>query len=98
MRYENRSLVTDNVVEIFLTQSVAIGFIGGVVGLVLGNVIVQMLDIVPFKIASENTLPVAYRIKDYILAFSFGLIITLIAGYLPSRKASKVDPVEILRG
>jgi len=87
-----------DVVEIFLTQSVAIGFIGGVVGLVLGNVIVQMLDMVPFKIASENTLPVAYRIKDYILAFSFGLIITLIAGYLPSRKASKVDPVEILRG
>lgn len=87
-----------DVIEIFLTQSVAIGFIGGVIGLVLGNVIVQMLDIVPFKIASENTLPVAYRLKDYILAFSFGLIITLIAGYLPSRKASKVDPVEILRG
>ncbi len=87
-----------DVIEIFLTQSVAIGFIGGLVGLVLGNVIVQMLDIVPFKIASENTLPVAYRLKDYILAFSFGLIITLIAGYLPSRKASKVDPVEILRG
>lgn len=87
-----------DVIEIFLTQSVAIGFIGGVIGLVLGNVIVQMLDIVPFKIASENTLPVAYHLKDYILAFSFGLIITLIAGYLPSRKASKVDPVEILRG
>ena len=87
-----------DVVEIFLTQSVAIGFIGGIVGLVLGNVIVQILDIVPFKIASLNTLPVAYNIKDYILAFSFGAIITLIAGYLPSRKASKVDPVEILRG
>ncbi|WP_418645099.1 ABC transporter permease [Tenacibaculum insulae] len=87
-----------DVVEIFLTQSVAIGFIGGIVGVVLGNVIVQILDIVPFKIASLNTLPVAYNIKDYILAFSFGAIITLIAGYLPSRKASKVDPVEILRG
>jgi len=87
-----------DVVEIFLTQSVAIGLIGGFVGLFLGNVIVQMLDIVPFKIASHNTLPVVYNVKDYILAFSFGVIITLIAGYLPSRKASKVDPVEILRG
>ncbi len=87
-----------DVIEIFLTQSVAIGLIGGFVGLFLGNVIVQMLDIVPFKIASYNTLPVVYNIKDYILAFSFGTIITLIAGYLPSRKASKVDPVEILRG
>jgi lipoprotein-releasing system permease protein len=87
-----------DVIEIFLTQSVAIGLIGGLVGLFLGNIIVQMLDIVPFTIASHNTLPVEYNIKDYILAFSFGTIITLIAGYLPSRKASKVDPVEILRG
>jgi lipoprotein-releasing system permease protein len=87
-----------DVIEIFLTQSVAIGLIGGLVGLFLGNIIVQMLDIVPFTIASQNTLPVVYRLKDYILAFSFGAIITLIAGYLPSRKASKVDPVEILRG
>jgi lipoprotein-releasing system permease protein len=87
-----------DVIEIFLTQSVAIGLIGGLVGLFLGNIIVQMLDIVPFTIASHNTLPVEYNIKDYILAFSFGTIITLIAGYIPSRKASKVDPVEILRG
>ena len=87
-----------DVIEIFLTQSVAIGLIGGLVGLFLINIIVQMLDIVPFTIASHNTLPVEYNIKDYILAFSFGTIITLIAGYLPSRKASKVDPVEILRG
>lgn len=87
-----------DVIEIFLTQSVAIGLIGGFVGLFLGNGIVQILDIVPFKIASHNTLPVVYNLKDYILAFVFGLVITLIAGYLPSRKASKVDPVEILRG
>jgi len=87
-----------DVIEIFLTQSVAIGLIGGFVGLFLGNIIVQILDIVPFTIASHNTLPVEYNIKDYILAFSFGTIITLIAGYLPSRKAAKVDPVEILRG
>ncbi len=87
-----------DVIEIFLTQSVAIGLIGGFVGLFLGNGIVQILDIVPFKIASINTLPVVYNVKDYILAFVFGVVITLIAGYLPSRKASKVDPVEILRG
>ena len=87
-----------DVIEIFLTQSVAIGLIGGFVGLFLGNSIVQILDTVPFTIASHNTLPVEYNIKDYILAFSFGTIITLIAGYLPSRKAAKVDPVEILRG
>ncbi len=28
----------------------------------------------------------------------FGLLTTAAAGYLPSRKAGKIDPVEIIRG
>lgn len=87
-----------DVIEIFLTQSVVIGFMGGVTGLILGNIIVRLVDNVPFKIATLTTLPVEYSTADYVMAFSFGIIITFIAGYLPARKASKVDPVEILRG
>lgn len=87
-----------DIVEIFLTQSVIIGLIGGFVGLVLGYVISAIVDKIPFRIASFSTLPIDYNPKDYVLAFFFGLIITIIAGYLPARNASKVDPVEILRG
>ncbi len=87
-----------DIVEIFLTQSVIIGIIGGFVGLILGYVISAIVDQIPFKIASFSTLPIDYNPKDYVLAFFFGLIITIIAGYLPARNASKVDPVEILRG
>jgi lipoprotein-releasing system permease protein len=87
-----------DVVEIFLTQSVVIGLIGGLIGLVLGNIIVRIVDQIPFKIATLTTLPVEYNTADYLLAFGFGIIITIIAGYLPARKASKLDPVEILRG
>lgn len=87
-----------DIVEIFLTQSVIIGLIGGFVGLILGYVISAIVDKIPFKIASFSTLPIDYNPKDYVLAFFFGLIITIIAGYLPARNASKVDPVEILRG
>jgi lipoprotein-releasing system permease protein len=53
---------------------------------------------VPFKIAGLQTLPMAYNSIDYILAFIFGIITTFIAGYLPARKASKIDPVTIIRG
>lgn len=88
----------NDVIEIFLTQSVVIGFIGGLVGLGLGNIIVRLVDNVPFKIATLNTLPVEYDASDYLMAFCFSVIITLIAGYLPAKKASTVDPVEILRG
>ncbi|NRB64273.1 MAG: FtsX-like permease family protein, partial [Saprospiraceae bacterium] len=87
-----------DVIEIFLTQSVIIGFLGGLIGLGLSNIIVKIVDQVPFEIGSLTTLPVAYSATDYILAFSFGVIITFLAGFLPARKASKIDPVDILRG
>lgn len=87
-----------DIVEIFLTQSIVIGFIGGIVGMIFGNIISRIISHIPFKIASLSTLPMDFNTSDYIMAFVFGIIITLIAGYLPARNASKVDPVEIIRG
>ncbi|MEM6632934.1 MAG: FtsX-like permease family protein [Bacteroidota bacterium] len=87
-----------DVVEIFLTQSVVIGMMGGLIGLVMGNIIMRIIDNIPFEVGTMTTLPVVYRPYDYIMAFAFGIIITFLAGYLPAKKASKLDPVEILRG
>ncbi|MPT31191.1 MAG: ABC transporter permease [Chryseobacterium sp.] len=87
-----------DIVHIFLVQSVIIGLIGGFIGLLLGFAVAFIVDSIPFKIASFDTLPITYLPSDYILAMVFGLAITFIAGYLPAGKASKVDPVEILRG
>lgn len=87
-----------DIVHIFLVQSVIIGLIGGFAGLLLGFVISAIVDNIPFKIASFDTLPISYLPADYVMAMVFGLLITFVAGYLPARKASKVDPVEILRG
>ncbi|MPS72293.1 MAG: ABC transporter permease [Chryseobacterium sp.] len=87
-----------DIVHIFLVQSIIIGLIGGFIGLLLGFAVASVVDRIPFKISSFDTLPITYLPSDYILAMVFGLVITFIAGYLPARKASKVDPVEILRG
>jgi len=87
-----------DIVEIFLSQSLVIGFIGGVVGMIFGFIISKIISKIPFQIATFSTLPMDFRISDYVMAFLFGIIITIIAGYFPARKASKVDPVEIIRG
>ncbi len=83
---------------IFVSQALFIGLIGGFLGLIIGNIIIRIIDHVPFNIGPMDSLPVSYRPQDYILAFGFGILFTFIAGYLPARKASKLDPVEILRG
>lgn len=84
--------------SIFLSQASAIGVIGGIAGAILGYTISSLVNQVPFRIAGLTTLPIYFRAQDFILAVSFGIITTLVAGYLPAKKASKIDPVIIIRG
>ena len=93
MGFEGRDIV-----QIFLTQSVIIGLFGGLAGIILGYVFSMIIDHMPFEIAMLETLPIAYRPRDYAMGFLFGLITTFLAGYLPARKAAQVDPVDIIRG
>lgn len=87
-----------DIIQIFLAQSLIIGLMGGALGLLLGYAIASVVDRIPFRIASFTSLPISYNASDYILAMLFGLVVTFVAGYLPARKASRIDPVEILRG
>ncbi|MEM8585879.1 MAG: ABC transporter permease [Bacteroidota bacterium] len=87
-----------DVIEIFLIQSVIIGFVGGLTGLALGHIMISIIDRVPFQVGPLDSLPISISPSDYLLAFLFGIIITFLAGFLPARSASKVDPVAILRG
>ena len=84
--------------NIFMMQAFIIGIIGAVTGLGLGYGISSLVHRVPFQIAGFSTLPVEYKSIDFILAVAFGIVTTIIAGYLPSRKASRIDPVIIIRG
>ncbi len=90
-----------DVKRIFLMIALSIGLFGGLLGLLFGFGISAAIDTVPFKttaLPSVDTYPVDYNIKFYIIGIVFSLITTYLAGWLPSRKASKVDPVIIIRG
>jgi lipoprotein-releasing system permease protein len=43
-------------------------------------------------------LPVVFDPVHYALAAAFALAASGIAGYLPARKASRLNPVDIIRG
>jgi lipoprotein-releasing system permease protein len=87
-----------DVMQIFLTLAIVIGIFGGIVGICLGYAISAGVNSIPFEVAGLHTLPMAYNLREYLLAFSFGMMTTFIAGYLPARKASNIDPVNIIRG
>lgn len=87
--------------RIFLTIALSIGVFGGILGLIFGFGVSALIDQVPFVTASLPTIktyPVDYNPKFYIIGILFSIVTTYFAGYFPSRKASKIDPVIIIRG
>lgn len=86
---------------IFMSQAMIIGLIGGILGLIIGLGLSRVIDNVPFEteaLPTITTFPVNYKVKYYVIGIVFALLSTFIAGYLPSSKAKKIDPVRIIRG
>jgi len=92
---------SSDVNRIFITIALTIGIVGGVLGLVFGFLAGLAIDQVPFEteaLPTIKTFPVDYNPKYYLIGGTFSLITTYFAGFFPARKASGVDPVEIIRG
>ena len=87
--------------NVFTTIALSIGIFGGLLGLVFGFSLSALIDQIPFNTAALPTIktyPINYSPKYYLIGIVFAVITTYFAGFFPSRKASKIDPVIIIRG
>jgi lipoprotein-releasing system permease protein len=90
-----------DVQKIFIGIAITIGLFGGMLGLLFGFGLSSLIDNIPFNTAALPTIktfPINYNPKFYLIGTLFSIITTYFAGYFPSRKASKIDPVIIIRG
>ena len=86
---------------IFMSQALIIGFIGGVLGLVIGYSLASLIATIPFDteaLPTVKTYPVNINPMFFVIGFLFAMISTFFAGYFPSKKAKNIDPVKIIRG
>jgi lipoprotein-releasing system permease protein len=91
----------NDVKRIFIYEALLIGIVGGALGLIMGLGVSYLISISPFEtqaIPTIKTFPVNFNPLYYLIGSIFAMITTFFAGYLPARKASKIDPVEIIRG
>ncbi|QXP58346.1 ABC transporter permease [Olleya sp. HaHaR_3_96] len=91
----------NDVQYIFMSQALIIGVVGGLLGLLIGLIFTNIISTIPFKtdaLAKVETYPIDFSIWYYVIGFSFAIISTFFAGYLPALKAKKIDPVRIIRG
>jgi lipoprotein-releasing system permease protein len=87
-----------HIIGIFVRQALFIGLLGAFWGLVLGWLISLVVSKIYIGLGNVTYLPMAFMWEHYVQGAVFGIITAFFAGYIPAVKASKVDPVQIIRG
>jgi lipoprotein-releasing system permease protein len=86
--------------RIFVIEALAIGLMGAAVGWVLGYGLTAALGTIEIRnpMIDATRLPLVYSVLHYAAATAVALAASLVAGYFPARKASRLYPVDIIRG
>lgn len=79
---------TRHILQQFLIEALVVSAIGGVIGVALGLGAAAL-------VAYFGT-PIHYALMPVVLAFSCAFLTGLVFGYLPARKAARLDPVAAL--
>lgn len=85
-----------DIIRIFLTESIVMGLLGTVFGLLIGAVCIHFLSKV-YVGGPSGYFPIYFDSWVFAKGAFFGLLLTTLAGYFPARKAANVDPVTIFR-
>jgi putative ABC transport system permease protein len=90
-----------NLRNLFLSESVVIGFLGGVVGTVIGIILGQVFNFIINSLASRfggaKTSLFVYPSAFLILIVALSVFIGFLSGIFPARRAAGMDPLEALR-
>ncbi|MDO9449295.1 MAG: FtsX-like permease family protein, partial [Rugosibacter sp.] len=79
------------ILSLFLSEAVALAAVGGLIGLVLGVGIAQVIHL------AVPALPVHTPFLFVLVAEALAIVIGLAAGVLPARRAAQLNPVDALR-
>ena len=83
--------------NIFLVEAGVIGFVGGLVGVIIGTLVSFGIG---FAAQQAGFLYLRIEVEWWLLVFGivFAFVVGMLSGYLPAKQASKLVPVEALRG
>jgi len=87
--------------RLFLVQGMIAGLLGALAGCLLGAVMIEALGQVRFGIATpagNDGFILARDWRIYVAASLFAILSAGVAAVIPARRASRLDPVQVVRG
>ncbi|MCX8133237.1 MAG: ABC transporter permease [Roseococcus sp.] len=87
--------------RLFLLQGLVVGVIGALAGSALGALMIEALAQVRFGVATpagNEGFILARDWRIYLVASAFALLASGLAALIPARRASRLDPVQVVRG
>jgi putative ABC transport system permease protein len=77
----------------FLIESSLITLMGGIIGVLVGLVVAVLIPIL-----SKGKMPAMPSWEPFVLGFIFSVLVGILAGIHPAKKAAEMDPVIALKG
>lgn len=91
----------NSIMRIFMLEGFILGGTGTLLGILLGLGLSLYFKYQPYPLPGDiyliTQLPVQLQIRDFLWVSVLSLVISIIAGLLPARRASGLEPAEILR-
>lgn len=86
-----------NISEVFNAETFIIGALSGVIGIIITLILLIPINIIITILTNGIAIKASLPIVSGIVLIILSIILTLIGGIIPSRKAAKEDPVLALR-
>lgn len=86
---------------LFLVQGIVAGLLGALVGCLLGALMIEGLALIRFGTntpSGQGQFLLDRDFRLYLLASFFAMVAAALASVIPARRASRLDPVQVVRG
>jgi lipoprotein-releasing system permease protein len=82
--------------RIFLWQALILGVSGAAVGVAAGLGLIALFTFLGRN--SDSLFPITPQVGFIVISFIVGVLVAVVSSFIPSRRTSKLDPIEVIQG
>lgn len=86
-----------NIAQVFNAETFMIGLLAGIIGISITLILLIPINQIIHSIAGQDNINASLPIIAGVILIALSVILTLVGGIIPSKKAAKEDPVMALR-